>query len=217
MRSLWVLFLVAASSARATPSLEAQWLVRGSQSLDLIKKLGPEGHPSKIKDPVQRLEVMLEGAYALHAARPDLVHVASANGGDEFHLGIVTNSGQTFSLAYLYKEDGSLVGARLESLPKDWTILFSPASMQAGLVKLMERRRTLQVSDGLAPPRPLLVSTREGMLVFDLEDPLHAFVYERELNIPPPPDAAGPDAPPKAAPKAKSPAAGTAAPAKKSP
>lgn len=143
---------------------------------------------------------MLEAAYAMHAVKPELVHKPAANGGDEFHITLVASSGQLFRLAYLYKADGSLNGARIQSLPTEWTVFFAPDNLHASMVQFLEKRRATTSLGDLAPPRPLTVNTKDGMLVFDLQDPLHAFVYERELNLE---RSGGQGTPPKAMEKAK--------------
>lgn len=179
MRLIILLFLVAAGTAKAEPSMRTLWKARG---LDAFEKV--EGQADSNPNTPQSLEVMLEFAYAMHAAKPELVHKPWTGGGDAFHLLLNAGSGAFFDIVYLYEADGTLTTVRIDSLPKGWNLTINHGKMQSTTVALVERHRARLGVKDLSEPQPLLVKTDSGVLVFDLVDPFNAFVLERELNVP---------------------------------
>lgn len=176
MRILFLLILLCTSAAEATPSIRTLWKARG---LDAVEKTaGQNPTSSKTQSAAQRLELILEFGYAMHALEPEVVHKTWPDG-DAFHILMRTSGKDTiFDLIYLYESNGTLSGARIESLPKGWSVTILHNKAQADVKELIEsRRKTLGIKD-LPAPQPLLLKTDLGSVVFDLVDPFNAFVLD---------------------------------------
>jgi hypothetical protein len=179
MRYLLLVLILATGSAGASGvSMTTLWKARALDALERLEKLPPSQPYSP-----ERYRANLEEAFSHHANASLPVH-KTFDDMEAFHL-ILNGGGDTglFDLVYIYKLDGTLIGTRVESLPKGWTIVML-RDTATQLVEVMEHRRTERGIVLDDPPLPLVVGTAHAMLVFDLNDPFNPFVMELAMDSP---------------------------------
>jgi hypothetical protein len=117
----------AATMASAEPSAATLWKARGLEAIEKLERMKKE---SKVITSGKRrtafeTQFALEVAYSMHAdpVATKVVHKVESEGKEAFHVFLGSKTGHAFDLVYLY-EHGKLLGARIDSLPEDWRVVF---------------------------------------------------------------------------------------------
>lgn len=126
-------------NAISEPSIASLWKARavdaGSRLESLSAKLELMSGKAQLKDrsPQEKqvmAEVALESAYASHIALEKVVHKVDDKN-EYFHLMLSAGDAGLLDFAYVYpKSTNRLLLTSIDSIPKEWSLIFMPPSYQ---------------------------------------------------------------------------------------
>ncbi len=111
------------------------WKARGLEAAEKLEAITPR-MSSKDKSDAKRAtwEGLLEAAYALHVARPEVVRKVTGKN-EAFHLILSAGEAGLLDVVYLYSpKTGENHGLRVDRLPTGWQVLLIKDALSNGMI-----------------------------------------------------------------------------------
>ncbi|MDA8339002.1 MAG: hypothetical protein M0Z70_06860 [Nitrospiraceae bacterium] len=130
--SLPLAILLFISSPAFSQPISTLWKARALEAGEKLKKLEIELKKIPAKEQEKKTPryrklmcgIMLEAAYAMHIAAPEVVYKTDEK--HEFYHIVLSAGEDVFDLVYVYTEDGKHVATRIDRLPKKWQLIMAP-------------------------------------------------------------------------------------------